>query len=128
MTATKGKKIPFPKYIAIENPFPGEPPFMRKRKKPRPEDEPAHPDDDRHDEVYSNDSSYVQFNKFGQGVIATFSKGPVSSALKGGHIASKSNVLCKVKPLSCFDDISGSSDIVQCEKGLETNKTIGVEI
>ena len=48
--------------------------------------------------------------------------------LQAGHIASNSNVLSKVKPLSCFDDISGSTEIAQCEKGLETNKTIGVEI
>ena len=78
-------------------------------------------------QVYSNTSSFVQFDKFGQGVIATFSKGPVSSVLQGGHIASNSNVLSKVKPLSCFDDISGSTEIVQYEKGLETTKTIGVE-
>ena len=97
-------------------------------KRKRPEDETAHPEDDWHGEVYSNASSYVLYDKFGQGVIATFSKGPVSSVLKGGHIASNSNVLCKVKPLSCFDDISGSTEIAQCEKGLETNKTIGVEI
>ena len=97
-------------------------------KRKRPEDETAHPEDDWHGEVYSNASSYVLYDKFGQGVIATFSKGPVSSVLKGGHIASNSNVLCKVKPLSCFDDISGSTEIAQCEKGLETNKTTGVEI
>ena len=34
MTASKGKPMPLPDYIAIENPFPGEPPFMRKRKGP----------------------------------------------------------------------------------------------
>ena len=33
--------------------------------------------------------------------------------------------LIKVKPLSCFDDISGSTEIVQDEKRLETTKTIG---
>ena len=97
-------------------------------KRKRPEDEPAHPEDDWHDEVYSYTSSFVQFDKFGQRVIATFSKGPVSSVLKGGHIASNSNVLCKVKPLSCFDDISGSTEIVQAEEGLETTKTSVVEI
>ena len=95
-------------------------------KRKRPEDEPAHLEDDWHEEVYSNASSYVQFDKFCQGVIATFSKGPVSSVLQGGHITSNSNVLSKVKPLSCFDDISGSTEILQYEKGLETNKTVGV--
>ena len=34
MTAKQDGKIPLPDYIAIENPFPGEPPFMRKRTKP----------------------------------------------------------------------------------------------
>ena len=34
MTANKHKKVKLPQYIAIENPFPGEPPFMRKRDKP----------------------------------------------------------------------------------------------
>ena len=34
MTATKGKPMALPEYIALENPFPGEPPFMRKRKGP----------------------------------------------------------------------------------------------
>ena len=29
---------------------------------------------------------------------------------------------------SCLSDISGSKEIAQCEKGLETKKTIGVEI
>ena len=51
-----------------------------------------------------------------------------SSVLQGETIASNSNVLSIVKPLSCFDDISGSTEIVQAEKGLETTKTIGVEI
>ena len=35
MKASPGKAIPLPDYIAIENPFPGEPPFMRKRKHPK---------------------------------------------------------------------------------------------
>ena len=96
-------------------------------KRKRSEDETANPEDDWHGEVYSNASSYVLYNKYGQGVTATFGIYPVSSVLKGGHIASKSNIL-KVKPLSCFSDISGSIEIAQCEKGLETNKTIGVEI
>ena len=56
------------------------------------------------------------------------SKGQVSLVLKCGHIGSNSNALCKVKPVSCFDDISMSTEIAQCEKGLGTNKTIGVEI
>ena len=30
--------------------------------------------------------------------------------------------------MSCFDDISWSTEIVQAEKGLETTKTIGVDI
>ena len=35
MTATnKKEKIKLPEYIVIDNPFPGEPPFMRKRNKP----------------------------------------------------------------------------------------------
>ena len=34
MKASKGKAMPLPEYIALENPFPGEPPFMRKRKHP----------------------------------------------------------------------------------------------
>ena len=34
MTATGGNQIPLPDYIKIENPYPGEPPFMRKRKGP----------------------------------------------------------------------------------------------
>ena len=34
MKASEGKAIPLPEYIALENPFPGEPPFMRKRKHP----------------------------------------------------------------------------------------------
>ena len=34
MTATTNKKVKLPQYVAIENPFPGEPPFMRKRSKP----------------------------------------------------------------------------------------------
>ena len=44
-------------------------------KRKRQEDDPAHPEDDWEDEVHSNTSSFVQFDKFGQGVIATFSKG-----------------------------------------------------
>ena len=34
MTASEGKPVPLPAYIKIENPFPGEPPLMRKRMKP----------------------------------------------------------------------------------------------
>ena len=34
MTDTKDKPMPLPDYITIENPFPGEPPYMRKRKGP----------------------------------------------------------------------------------------------
>ena len=34
MTAKKGKPILLPDYIKIEKPYPGEPPYMRKRSKP----------------------------------------------------------------------------------------------
>ena len=34
MKATEGNKIPLPNYIAIDSPYSGEPPFMRKRKSP----------------------------------------------------------------------------------------------
>jgi hypothetical protein len=34
MTATKGKPMPLPDYISIENPFPGEPAYMKKRTGP----------------------------------------------------------------------------------------------
>ena len=34
MTAKKGNLIPLPDYIEIDNPYPGEPQFMRKRSKP----------------------------------------------------------------------------------------------
>ena len=34
MKATEGKPILLPEYISLENPFPGEPLFMRKRKRP----------------------------------------------------------------------------------------------
>ena len=34
MTASQKKRVPLPAYIKIENPYPGEPPFMRKRNKP----------------------------------------------------------------------------------------------
>ena len=34
MTASEQKKTPLPPYIKIDNPFPGEPPLMRKRNKP----------------------------------------------------------------------------------------------
>ena len=36
-------------------------------KRKRQEDEPAHPEDDWDDEVYSNTSSFVQFDQYGQG-------------------------------------------------------------
>ena len=60
--------------------------------------------------------------------IETFSKVPVSSVLQGETIASNSNVLSLVNPLSCFDDITRATEIVQAKEGLETIKTIGVEI
>ena len=66
-------------------------------KRKRPEDEPAHPEDDWHDEVYSNTSSFVQFDHFGQVMNAIFRKGPVSPVLQGGHIASNSNILSKIQ-------------------------------
>ena len=34
MTASEGRPIKLPDYIEIENPFPGEPQFMRKRRFP----------------------------------------------------------------------------------------------
>ena len=34
MTASKNKRVPLPAYIKIDNPYPGEPPFMKKRNKP----------------------------------------------------------------------------------------------
>ena len=34
MTASKQKQVALPSYIKIDNPFPGEPPLMRKRMKP----------------------------------------------------------------------------------------------
>ena len=69
--------------------------------------------------VYSNTSSFVQFNQYGQREIATFSKVPVSSVLQGETITNNSNVLSVVKPLSCFDDISGATEIIQAEEELD---------
>ena len=77
-------------------------------KRKREEDEPAHPEDDWEDEVYSNTSSFVCFNQYGRGEIATFSKVPVSTVKHGQTTASNSNVLSRVNE-SYFDDISGAT-------------------
>ena len=69
------------------------------------EDEAAHLEDDwQGEELFSNSSNYVVWNKYGHGVTATFGQDQVSPVLLG---------ICKSKE-SCLVDISGSKEIAQC--------------
>ena len=87
-------------------------------KRKREEYEPAQPEDDWEDEVYSNTSSFVYFDQYGRGEIATFCKFPVSMVKHGQTTASNSNILSRVNE-SCFDDIPGTTEIIQAEEELE---------
>ena len=83
-------------------------------KRKQPEDETAHLEEDwQGEELFSNSSTFVVWNKYGHGVTATFGKDQVSSVLLG---ISNSNE-------SCFVDISGSKEIAQCD-GLKNLSTL----
>ena len=87
-------------------------------KRKREEYEPAHPEDDWEDEAYSNASSFVCFDQYGRGEIATFCKFPVSTVKHGQTTTSNSKILSRVNE-SFFDDISGATEIIQAEEELD---------
>ena len=81
-------------------------------------DELAHPEDDWDDEVYSNSITIVCFDQYSRGEFATFCKLPISKVNHGQTTASNSNILSRVNE-SCFDDIPGTTEIIQAEEELD---------
>ena len=79
-------------------------------KRKREEEEPAHPEDDWEEELHSNSSTFVCFNQYGRGKVATFCKLLVSMVNHGKDTTSNSNILSRVNE-SCFNYIPGTTEI-----------------
>ena len=88
-------------------------------KRKREEEELAHPEDDWEEELHSNSSTFVCFDQYGHGEVATFCKLPVSTVNHGKDTASKTSKILSIVDMSCFKEISGTSEIIQAEEELD---------
>ena len=88
-------------------------------KRKREEEEPAHLEDDWEGELHSNSSTFVCFDKYGHGEVATFCKLPVSPVNHGKNTVSKTSNILSIVDESCFNDISETAKIIQAEEELD---------
>ena len=79
----------------------------------------AHPKDDWEEELQSNFSTFVCFDQYGRGKVATFCKLPVSLVNHGKNTVSKTSNILSIVDESCFNDISGTAEIIQAEGELD---------
>ena len=81
----------------------------------------GHLEDDWEWEIYSNSSTFVCFDKYRKGEVATFCQLPVSPVNHGKNtVSTTGDILSKVHE-SCLEDISGTAEILQIEGELDVS-------
>ena len=90
-------------------------------KRKREDEEPqVHCEDDWDEELYSNFSNYVVWNKYGNGEVASYSLLPNSKVLHGQSTVSNIGDITKVEE-SCLANISRSAETLKIEGELKVS-------